>query len=406
MRTIAIANQKGGCGKTTTAINLSSALALTGKTVLLIDLDPQAHASFGLGAVNQSIDKSVYCAMTDNQEKRRALKDCIVKLSERLDIVPSNILLSTLEQELKDKEDAVSKLYQAVIETKLAYDYIVIDCPPSLGFLTFNALRACEQVLVPIDMSAFSLMGVGKLLGMLELIKIKINHAPIVNAVATLYDRRTKYSETMLNEIKSFFKEQLMKTVIRLNVALKKAAAKGISVMAFDKESNGAKDYTELAEELLKTDGANEFEKALGEVIETPEKEEIREKALITVAQEAFSHVEEAPPSIENVLQPEKTDVPTVAEEPSRREIAFRLNLPSAREIYLVGDFNGWQINDDARLNRREDGSWEKTLGLAGGRHRYKYIVDGQWIADPINEDREQNIFGTFDSVINVKHPD
>ena len=265
MRKIAIANQKGGCGKTTTAINLSSALAGKTKRVLIIDLDPQSHASFGLGVTNQLVDKSIYNVLTDNPEKRRTIDDCVLSVSQNLDIVPSNILLSTLEQELKDKEDAVSKLHLALSNNQLYYDYIIIDCPPSLGFLTFNALRAADLVIIPIDMSAFSLMGVGKLLGMLELIKVKINHAPRVNALATLFDKRTKYSQTMLDDIRAFFKAEMLETVIRTNVALKKAVAKGVSIIQFDERSNGAIDHLALAQEILRADGALEFEKAMQE---------------------------------------------------------------------------------------------------------------------------------------------
>lgn len=364
MKIIAIANQKGGCGKTTTAINLAAALASAGKKILLIDLDPQSHASFGLGANLQAVDKSTYNALTDNAEKKRKLSDCITNICQNLDMVSSNILLSTLEQELKDKDDAVSKLREAISSEKLDYSYIIIDCPPSLGFLTFNALRAADMVLVPIDMSAFSLMGVGKLLGMLELIKVKIGHSPAVNAVATLFDNRTKYSHTMLDEIKSFFRDQLLKTVIRTSVALKKAAAKGVSVIQFDKDSNGAIDHTALADELLRADGAKEFEKALGELpIALPS---------------------------------------PVIQEPVNREVDFTLSAPDAREIYLVGDFNHWKINEESRLARLEDGKWVKKMGLEPGRYRYKFVVDGEWRIDNHNTDREQNAFGTFDSIIKL----
>ena len=374
MRIISIANQKGGCGKTTTAINLSGALASLGKRILLIDLDPQAHATFGLGIANQSADRSIYNILTDNPEKRRSINDCILNVTQNLDIVPSNILLSTLEQELKDKEDAVSKLHEALSSGQFNYNYVIIDCPPSLGFLTFNALRASEHVIVPIDMSAFSLMGVGKLLGMLELIKIKINHAPKVNALATLYDKRTKYSQTMLNEIRTFFRDEMIETVIRSSVALKKAASRGINVVQFDAKSNGAIDHIALAEELLRAEGAMEFEKAMASTAE-PAAEVSTETVRETVKQ---------------------------AQEPAIREAVFGLNMPNAKEIYLVGDFNHWKINDESRLSKLNEGRWEKKLQLSSGRYKYKFVVDGEWVLDSQNTEREPNTFGTFDSIIKL----
>lgn len=360
MKTLSIANQKGGCGKTTTAINLSGALAGLGKKVLLIDLDPQSHASFGLGITDQLVDNTIYNVLTDNPEKRRTIDNCIRNVSQNLDIVPSNILLSTLEQELKDKEDAVSRLHQILSKDIASYDYAIIDCPPSLGFLTFNALRAADQVIVPIDMSVFSLMGVGKLLGMLELIKVKINHSPRVNALATLFDKRTKYSQTVLDDIKIFFKDQLLETIIRMSVALKKAASKGVSALQFDKTSNGAMDYLALAGEILKREGASEFDKAMAAVTQ-----------------------EMSPVSA------------------TSNEARFAITAPNAKDVYLVGDFNHWKINDDSRLSRHDDGKWEKAITLPRGKYRYKFVVDGEWLLDSANPEKEGNPFGTFDSIMN-----
>jgi len=375
MKTVAIANQKGGCGKTTTSINLSAAIAASGRGVLLIDLDPQAHATFGLRAKNPATDKSVYYVLTDNPGKKRSLNSCIASVSPNFDIVPSNIQLSTLEQELKDREDAVSGLYRILSACPSTYEYIIIDCPPSLGFLTFNALRAVDQVIIPIDMSAFTLMGVGKLLGMIELIQMKIGHAPRVNALATLFDKRTKYSQSMLDEIRGFFGDQMLQTVIRLNVTLKRAASAGVSVIDFDKTSNGAKDYTTLFDELRGLADAADTRKPIPSFVPVPEQ---RESILPTRE------------GVENSLALDK------------REVTFTLEAPAGKDIYVVGDFNDWKINDENRFTQRENGSWEKRIGLPQGRYRYKFLVDGAWMLDSQNPELEPNAFGTFDSIMKI----
>jgi chromosome partitioning protein len=377
MKTIAIANQKGGCGKTTTAINLSAALAATGRRVLLIDLDPQGHASFGLRASKLPIDKSIYYVLTDNPEKRRSLDSCIANVSPNFDIVPSNIQLSTLEQEFKDKEDAVSELYRVLSSCQSAYEYIIIDCPPSLGFLTFNALRAADQVIVPIDMSAFTLMGVGKLLGMLELIKTKTGHVPRLNALATLFDIRTTYSQWVLEEVKDFFGDQVFRTVIRLNVALKRAVSEGVSIIDFDKTSNGAKDYTALCYETLRLDG-----------VEDPKKPFVSSMS-VQVTQKR-----------ESVLS--KREKIEKSSEPDTKEVTFAMESSAAKDIYVAGDFNDWQLNDGSRLARSENGCWEKQVKLPHGRYRYKFVVDGEWMVDSKNQLREINAFGSFDSLMEI----
>jgi chromosome partitioning protein len=377
MRTIAIANQKGGCGKTTTAINVSAALAATGRRVLLIDLDPQAHASFGLRASHLPTDKSIYYVLTAHHEKKRSLESCIANVSQNFDIVPSTIQLSTLEQEFKDKEDAVSELYRVLSSAPSSYHYIIIDSPPSLGFLTFNALRAADQVIVPIDMSAFTLMGVGKLLGMLDLIKTEIGHLPRLNALATLFDIRTTYSQSVLEEVKAFFGNQMFQTVIRLNVTLKRAVSEGVSIINFDKTSNGAKDYTALCYETLRLDGVEDPKKPFisSMSVQVPEK---RERALF--AQETIGK----------------------SLEPDMKEVTFSMESSAAKDIYVAGDFNDWQISDESRLIRCENGYWEKQMKLPHGKYRYKFIVDGEWMLDSRNQAREINAFGSFDSVMEI----
>lgn len=377
MRTIAVANQKGGCGKTTTAINLSAALAASGWKTLLIDLDPQAHASFGLAANIHSAEKSVYNILTNNPEKKQPLAACIVPVSSEFDIVPSNIRLSILEQELKDKEDAVSALRKHLSSIKETYAYVILDCPPSLGFLTFNALRAADQIIIPIDMSAFTLMGVGKLLGMLELLKKRTGHAPQVYALATLFDRRTRYSQTIIEEIRAFFGERMLQTVIRPNVALKQAVAGGVSILDFDKASHGAEDYSALSREILKIEKTKEAEKAIAPLPSVQEPE-------------AWESMPSVPAVVDESL------------EPGKKEVTFQIEAPAAKDVYLAGDFNGWEINREGLLSSRENGRWEKRMALPTGRYRYKFFVDGEWILDSKNPEQEPNVFGTLDSVLNV----
>jgi len=352
-------------------------LAATGRRTLLIDLDPQGHASFGLRASNLPADKSVYYVLTDNPEKRRPLDSCVAIVSRNFDIVPSTIQLSTLEQEFKNKEDAVSELYRVLSSSPSAYEYIIIDCPPSLGFLTFNALRAADQVIIPIDMSAFTLMGVGKLLGMLELIKTKIGHAPRLNALATLFDNRTTYSQSVLEEVRAFFGDQMFRAVIRLSVALKRAVSEGVSVIDFDTTSNGAKDYTALCYETLRLDGVKHPEKPI-----------------------ASSTSVQVPEKRESVSSPQEEIEKSF--EPDIKEVTFALESSAAKDIYIAGDFNGWEINDESRLARGENGCWEKRVRLPHGRYRYKFVVDGEWTIDSKNQEREINTFGSFDSVMQI----
>jgi chromosome partitioning protein len=254
MRVIASANQKGGCGKTTTAINLSSSLSLKGQKVLLIDFDPQAHATMGLNVKPSDLDKTIYDVITPKKNWLWGIEDILVPIKDNFDLAPSSLILSAFEQELAGLERREHRLFQAIQPLKEQYDFIVIDCPPSIGHLCFNALRACDEVIIPIDMSLFSLRGVAKLIEIIIMLKDKIDHDIKSRALITMYDRRTRYSRTVLEKVQAEFGNDVFDTVIRYNIRLRETADLGLPVGDYDKHAIGHMDYENLAEEVIRSE--------------------------------------------------------------------------------------------------------------------------------------------------------
>jgi len=251
MRVIASANQKGGCGKTTTAINLSSSLSLKGQKVLLIDFDPQAHATMGLNVKPSDLEKTIYDVITPKKNWLWGIEDILVPIKDNFDLAPSSLILSAFEQELSGLERREHRLFQAIQSLKERYDFIVIDCPPSIGHLCFNALRACDEVIIPIDMSLFSLRGVAKLIEIIIMLKDKIGHEIKSRALITMYDRRTRYSRTVLEKVQAEFGNNVFDTVIRYNIRLRETADLGLPIGDYDKHAIGHMDYENLAEEVI-----------------------------------------------------------------------------------------------------------------------------------------------------------
>jgi chromosome partitioning protein len=260
MRIIASANQKGGCGKTTTAINLSSSLSLRGKRVLLIDFDPQAHATIGLNVNPSDLEKTIYDVITPKKNWLWGIEDILVPIKDNFDLAPSSLILSAFEQELSGLERREGRLFQAIQPLKEKYDYVVIDCPPSIGHLSFNALRACDEAIIPIDMSLFSLRGVAKLIEIIIMLKEKIGHDIKSRALITMYDRRTRYSRVVLEKVQAEFGNNVFDTVIRYNIRLRETADLGLPVGDYDKNAIGHKDYENLAEEVIRSEEARTYQ--------------------------------------------------------------------------------------------------------------------------------------------------
>lgn len=244
---IGVANQKGGVGKTTTAVNLASALGVLEKRVLLIDADPQANASSGLGV--EEINFSTYHLLEHSAEARKCI---LPTTSPNVDIIPSHIDLVAAEIELVDRENREYMMREALKSIRGDYDYIIIDCAPSLGLITINALTAADSVIIPIQCEYFALEGLGKLLNTIKNVqKIHNPDLDIEGLLLTMYDSRLRLSNQVVEEVNSHFPEMVFETIISRNVRLSEAPSFGESILSYDAESKGAIQYIQLAEEVL-----------------------------------------------------------------------------------------------------------------------------------------------------------
>ncbi|MGN1310699.1 MAG: ParA family protein [Clostridia bacterium] len=247
---IAVVNQKGGVGKTTTTVNLSAALAKKGKKVLLIDEDPQGNATSGVG-VNKNQEKSIYDVIINETELEETVVESSIK---KLYVCPSNINLAGAEVELVPMMARENKLKAKLDLIKDKFDYILIDCPPSLGLLTINALTAADSIIIPIQCEYYALEGVGQLMNTVNLIKQQLNKDLYIEGVVlTMNDARTNLSNQVVSEVKKYFKDNVYKTVIPRNVKLSEAPSYGMPITTYAPLSKGARCYEKLAGEVIKT---------------------------------------------------------------------------------------------------------------------------------------------------------
>ncbi len=251
-KVISVANQKGGVGKTTTTVNLSTLLAKKGKKVLLIDADPQGNATSGLG-ITKEIEFSVYDILVGDTEFNQTIQESAIK---NLKVCPSNISLAGAEVELVSMLSREQRLKTKLDVIKDQYDYILIDCPPSLGLITLNAFTASDSVLIPVQCEYFALEGLGQLLNTVNLVKKHLNkNLEIEGALLTMYDARTNLSNQVVKEVKKYFEDKVYKTVIPRNVRLSEAPSYGMPISLYDPRSKGAKAYEKFTKELLKNNG-------------------------------------------------------------------------------------------------------------------------------------------------------
>jgi chromosome partitioning protein len=357
MRIIAIINQKGGCGKTTVGINLAAAFRELRKKVLLVDLDPQAHASLGLNVSSEEVEMTTYDLLKDPRVKT---SDAIFKVDENLFVVPSSPVLSAIEQELAGKPGREGRLFSKLTCAPGDFDYIIIDSPPSIGLLTFNALMACGEVIIPVDPSYFSVQGLEKLRETLDLLERETNHSIAVHVLMNNVERRTAFSRDIMAEVERDHGGVLMKTIIGHSVRYKEAAFRGTHIFAMKRVEHLQEEFLALARE-----------------------------------------IDESKP----VLAVENIDEWMVRLHGPRRVaegILFVLNAPNAQNVYLTGEFTNWSREGIRMEKDGKTGFWKAVLHLEPGEYEYRFIVDGVWIKDPNNTDSVLNEFGQENSLLIV----
>jgi len=247
---ISIANQKGGVGKTTTAINLAASLAAIEHTTLIIDIDPQSNTTSGLGIEAKTVSHSVYEVMVGGVDASDAIRETELPF---LELIPSHINLVGAEIEMIDREQRERILEKAITDLKDQYDFIIIDCPPSLGLLTINALTASDSVLIPVQCEYFALEGLGQLLNTIKIVRQHLNtNLEIEGVLLTMYDTRTRLSDQVAEEVRKYFDDRVFDSIIKRNVRLAEAPSFGKPAVLYDSTSTGAKNYLALGREIIK----------------------------------------------------------------------------------------------------------------------------------------------------------
>jgi chromosome partitioning protein len=451
MRTISIINQKGGCGKTTTSINLAACMARLGHKTLLVDMDPQGHCSVGLAVPEDQVERSVYETLIEDGDGGKVTKmtEIIWQIASDFDLAPSNLKLAAFEQVFAGRAGREERLMRALDNIRNTYEWCIIDCPPSVGLLTFNALKASDEVIVPVETGFFSLHGLAKMMETLELLRDRCGKDILIRVLPTLYDTRTKLAREVLSELRAKFREYLMESTVNFNTKLKEAASFGQPITEYDPGSRGYKDFVNLARELMghrpidvepapsqslsrpaelvqrakQLSQLTNFQFGRGTVPVASQPQALTATAAATAeemhapepAETAIDLVAERErasrngngqhlPAIEPMTQSTRTTMQKIEEfygvKQVGAEVIFAAKFDAAK-VELAGDFNGWQpVSTPMHVDR--PGVWRMALPLPPGRYRYRFVVDGKWVTDPNNQYVEVNQFGELNNVIEV----
>ena len=370
MKIIAVANQKGGCGKTTTAINLAACLGKKGQRVLLLDLDPQGHSSLGFGVFNEEA-RDLYDVFTGEVRLEEII---LPDVFTGVDVAPATKTLAAAEHLPVRSDERDKQLEKHLTEVRERYDYVVVDCPPSMGLLCFNALAVADVVLIPIEMSLFGMHGVDQMYEIIRRLRERHARDIPIRILPTLVDSRTRLCRHFLHEVGERFADDVLSVMVPFTVRLKEAVRQGLPIVAYDPASTVAVQYGRLANELMlmlpegaASDGEGDVNKRLG--------------AMKRAFGEARSRL---------------------SGQAGKHTVVLRFYDFAGRDVKLAGSFNDWRP-DQGVVTRRENGIIEKIVMLMPGTYQYRLIVDGVWQEDPSNPEQVPNYSGGFNSVLQVE---
>ncbi len=406
MRTIAIVNQKGGCGKTTISINLASALAESGHKTLLVDMDPQSHCAVGLAVPEDQVEQSIYDVLiSDSRDEPMRLNEILWQINEQFELAPASIDLSAFEQQMAGINEREKCLKRVLDEVDGQYDFTIIDCPPAVSLLTFNALHAATDIIVPVETGYFSLHGLSRQLETLSILCRRSGATIDVRVLASLYDIRTKMAREVLAELRNHFNDRMFKTVVNFNTKIKEAASFGQPINEYDSASKGAKDFSALADEII------------GEIAQPKPREAIRtlsdQLESISASANEILRQTNLKPEIKAIEPPRTAQAQQMITEDKLVDyygvnqisdaIMFVTLYPRAKAVAIAGDFNNWQPTKTPLQKVNDKGIWKTQMKLPAGTYRYRLVVDGQWQQDPYNANVEPNPYGGFNSLVDVK---
>jgi chromosome partitioning protein len=429
LRTIAIINQKGGCGKTTVSINLAAMLATMGRRTLLVDMDPQAHCSLGLAVPEQQVERSICDMLKAGLDGTVSFQDIIWQISRTLDLAPSTMALAGIQHELSNAPDKDRRLVQVLSTVADTYEFCVIDCPPSIGVLTFNALRAADEVLIPVETGYFAMQGAIRQEATIEMLARRAGHHARFRVLATLYDVRIKLSREILSELSRSFGEKLLPMVIHFNSKLKEAASFGQPITEYDPGSRGMQDFEDLANWLIANPPlplatssghgadsagkpANPAMTRAAELVERAKALSARTAALssrlaadpdvaaVTRNSSATTLVEEEYPLSDAGIDKKFARVYGVRN--TSQGLLFVQPTTRARQMAIAGDFNNWDPVSTPMKRDELLGVWQACIPVPPGQYKYRLVIDGEWVHDPYNPRVETNPFGELNSIVQI----